>query len=104
MFLNTIFRFKLKFTIDDTNLAPNTAINSSISFGKNENTNPNETKSTVVAFFISFLVFAAMLLLLIENSAIITYIKLLLIATVMFAMRFYLLLTNIKLYYKENES
>ena len=70
----------------------------------NENTNPNETKSTVVAFFISFLVFAAMLLLLIENSAIITYIKLLLIATVMFAMRFYLLLTNIKLYYKENES
>ena len=69
----------------------------------NENTNPNETKSTIVAFFASFLVFAIMLLLLIENSSIITYVKMLIIGLVIFAMRFYLLLTNIKLYYKENE-
>lgn len=69
----------------------------------NENTNPNETKSTVVAFLVAFLVFAAMLLLLIENSEIITYIKLLIVGGAMFVMRFYLLLTNIKLYYKENE-
>ena len=69
----------------------------------NENINPNETKSTIVAFFISFLVFGIMLLLLIENSNIITYIKMLVIGLIAFIMRFYLLLTNIKLYYKENE-
>ena len=69
----------------------------------NENINPNETKSTIVAFFISFLVFGIMLLLLIENSNIITYIKMLVIGLIAFVMRFYLLLTNIKLYYKENE-
>ena len=69
----------------------------------NENINPNETKSTIVAFFISFLVFGIMLLLLIENSNTITYVKMLVIGLIAFIMRFYLLLTNIKLYYKENE-
>lgn len=69
----------------------------------NENTNPNETKSTVVAFLVSFLVFAVMLFLLIENSGTLTYVKLLLVGIVFFILRFYLLVTNIKLYYKENE-
>ena len=63
--------------------------------------NPNETKSTLIAFLGSFLTFAIILLLLIENNTIITYIKLLLIGLSLMVFRLYMLLSKIKLYYME---
>ena len=68
--------------------------------GSNDS-NPNETKSTLIAFLGSFLTFAILLLLLIENSAIITYIKILLIGLTLMIFRLYMLLSKIKLYYME---
>lgn len=63
--------------------------------------NPNEMKSTLVAFLASFLTFGAMLFLLVENSGLITYLKVMFIGLAMMLIRLYMLLTKIKLYYKE---
>ena len=68
--------------------------------GANEN-NPNETKSTLVAFLAAFLTFGMMLFLLIEDPNLFTYIKILAIGLVMMLFRGYMLLNKIKLYYKE---
>lgn len=67
----------------------------------NTDNNPNETKSTLMAFLISFLVFGIFLLLLIESDNLFTYIKLLIVAIVVMLTRLYLFLNKIKLYYME---
>jgi len=70
----------------------------------NENTNnPNETKSTLTAFLVSFLVFGVMLFLLMENNGLVTYMKLMGIGLVFMLFRLYMLINKIKLYYKEND-
>lgn len=68
--------------------------------GGNEN-NPNETKSTLVAFLAAFLTFGMMLFLLIENPGLVTYLKIMGLGLVMMLFRGYMLLSKIKLYYKE---
>ena len=65
--------------------------------------NPNETKSTLIAFLVSFLAFGALLFLLIENSGAITYIKVMLIGLAFMLFRLYMLLSKIKLYYREKD-
>ncbi len=67
----------------------------------NTDNNPNETKSTLMAFLISFLVFGLFLLLLIENNSLFTYLKLFAVSLVMMISRLYLFLNKIKLYYME---
>ena len=62
--------------------------------------NPNETKSTVSAFIVSFVVAAAMLLLLLEGEAG-PYIKLALVGIAVLIWRAWLFFTKIRLYYKE---
>lgn len=70
----------------------------------NENTNnPNETKSTIIAFLSSFLVFGILLFLLMENNGINTYLKIMLIGFVFMIFRLYMLINKIKLYYREND-
>lgn len=65
--------------------------------------NPNETKSTLIAFLVSFLVFGILLFLLVENSGSITYFKIMLIGLGFMIFRLYMLLTKIKLYYREKD-
>ena len=67
----------------------------------NSDNNPNETKSTVIAFLVSFVTFGVLLFLLVENSGVVTYIKIALLAIVAMLFRLYMLLNKIKLYYKE---
>ena len=67
----------------------------------NPENNPNETRSTVLAFLGSFMMFGISLLLLIENSGIITYIKFAVIGMILMIARIYMLLNKIKLYYME---
>lgn len=67
----------------------------------NTDNNPNETKSTLMAFLISFLVFGLFLLLLIESDSVFTYFKLFMVAIVVMLSRLYLFLNKIKLYYME---
>ena len=62
--------------------------------------NPNETKSTIWAFIISFIVAAAMLLLLLEGGKY-TFLKLALVGIAVLAYRAWLFFTKIRLYYKE---
>ena len=62
--------------------------------------NPNETKSTVWAFVISFIVAGALFFLLFENGGY-TYLKLALVGIAVLAYRVWLFLTKIRLYYKE---
>ena len=62
--------------------------------------NPNETKSTVSAFIVSFVTAAALLFLLIEGEAG-TYIKLALVGIAVLIYRAWLFFTKIRLYYKE---
>lgn len=70
----------------------------------NENANnPNETKSTVAAFLVSFLVFGLLLFLLIENSNLSTYLKVMFVGFFFMIFRLYMLINKIKLYYKEND-
>ena len=66
----------------------------------NEETNPNETKSTVFAFIISALAAIISLLLFIENVNV-AWLKLMIISLVFCASRIYLYFDKIKLYYKE---
>lgn len=68
--------------------------------GANED-NPNETKSTVIAFLGAFVTFGMLLLLLVENPTVITYLKILMIGLVLMLFRLYMLLNKIKLYYME---
>lgn len=68
--------------------------------GSNDS-NPNETKSTVVAFLGAFVTFGAFLLLLVESSTIVTYLKILVIGVVLMLFRLYMLINKIKLYYME---
>ncbi len=70
----------------------------------NENiNNPNETKSTIIAFLSSFLVFGVLLFLLMENSGINTYLKIMIIGFIFMIFRLYMLVNKIKLYYREND-
>ena len=62
--------------------------------------NPNETKSTIIAFIMS-IVFAFVTFFLISESVKVVFIKLFVVTLVLLATRFYLYLTRIKLYYKE---
>ena len=68
--------------------------------GNNEN-NPNETKSTIMAFLISFAVAFMVFVFLKEKDNNGPYLKLLLIGIGFLILRGYLFLTKIKLYYKE---
>jgi hypothetical protein len=67
----------------------------------NSDSNPNETKSTVIAFLGAFVTFGMFLFLLVENPNLITYIKLLVIGIALMLFRLYMLLNKIKLYYME---
>ena len=67
----------------------------------NDDNNPNETKSTVTAFLIAFLVTAAMLLLLIENAGPYTYLKLFFVAFAAMCCKTFVFFQKLKLYYKE---
>ncbi len=67
----------------------------------NDDNNPNETKATVSAFVISFIVAIVMLLLIVENAEITTYLKLLGVSLALLCYRTYLFFQNVKLYYKE---
>ena len=62
--------------------------------------NPNETKSTIIAFILS-VIFAFINFFLIKEDISVVFIKLFIIATILFVIRIYLYLTKIKLYYKE---
>ena len=63
--------------------------------------NPNETKATVSAFLIAFIVSAAIFLLLFENAGSYTYHKLFFVALAAMIWRTWLFFSCIKLYYKE---
>lgn len=62
--------------------------------------NPNEKKSTILAFLIAFLVFAISLFFFMENQTY-TWIKLAIIGVVFAVFRTHLYFTNIKVYYNE---
>ena len=62
--------------------------------------NPNEAKSTVIAFITAF-VFATIMFFLISESIKLVFTKMLIISAIYFALRAYLYFTRIKLYYKE---
>ena len=63
--------------------------------------NPNELKSTVTAFIISFAVAIASLLLLMDATGGSMYLKIMLVAFVVFVWRARVFLSKIKVYYKE---
>ncbi|MDD3397223.1 MAG: hypothetical protein PHR96_01610 [Clostridia bacterium] len=62
--------------------------------------NPNEKRSSTLAFLLSFLVFAVSIFLFIENINV-AWIKIFFIGLAIFASRLYLYFTRIKVYYKE---
>ena len=62
--------------------------------------NPNEAKSTIIAFITAF-VFALITYALLGEKLSVVYIKVLVIALIYFAVRVYLLFTRISIYYKE---
>lgn len=62
--------------------------------------NPNETRATVSAFIISFLVSAVMLLLLIEGNGNV-HLKMMLVSLFALLYRVYMFFRKVKLYYKE---
>ncbi|MFA6860565.1 MAG: hypothetical protein WCR30_04180 [Clostridia bacterium] len=62
--------------------------------------NPNETKSTLIAFIISFLFFAVSLFLFFENYGV-AWQKLFFIALLLFGSRLYLFAVNAKVYFRE---
>ena len=63
--------------------------------------NPNETKSTVVAFILSFAVAALVFLILQMHERYNLYLKILLVAIAAFAIKAFTFYQNVKLYYKE---
>ena len=66
----------------------------------NTESNPNETKSTVMAFFISFFIALAIFLLLLEGKGEV-YLKFALVALVTLCYRVYVFFAKLKLYYNE---
>lgn len=68
--------------------------------GNSEN-NPNETKSTLMAFLIAFVMCVATFIFLGETGFDSPFIKIMWIGIVFMIFRIYMLLTKIKLYYKE---
>jgi len=64
------------------------------------NNNPNERKSTILAFLISFLVFGLSLFFFMENAKF-TWLKIALIGLVFAVSRIYFYFTKIKVYYGE---
>ena len=62
--------------------------------------NPNENKSTIIAFATAFL-FALITYVLLGEKLSVVFIKLLVLAVIYFAIRVYLLFTRISIYYKE---
>ena len=62
--------------------------------------NPNESKSTLIAFLVSGIVTFVAYFLMDENIEIV-FQKLFFLGIIFFAIRFYLYLEKIKLYYKE---
>lgn len=68
--------------------------------GVHNSTNPNETKSTILAFTLAFLFFGISLFLFFENYAV-AWQKLLGIALVFAAARIFLFFANAKVYFKE---
>ncbi len=77
---------------------PHTEVYAAI--GEYEN-DPNELKSSSLAFLLSFLIAGATILLLFEESIASVCPKLAIVGLLAFAYRAYLFFTNIKLYYKE---
>ena len=69
----------------------------------NSEINPNETKATLSAFLIAFLVAGISFLLLLEGSDFTAYIKYLLLAAGILAYRVYVFFKKLKLYYKEKQ-
>lgn len=63
--------------------------------------NPNETKSTIVAFLASFAVAGLFFLLLIEPEGHNEYLKLLLVSAALLAYKVWMFFTKLRLYYKE---
>jgi hypothetical protein len=63
--------------------------------------NPNETKSTAVAFILSFAVAALVFLILQMHERYNLYLKVLLVAIAAFAIKAFTFYQNVKLYYKE---
>ena len=68
--------------------------------GNNDN-NPNEMKSTITSFLISFLVTAITVVLILENSGTYTYAKLFIVSFIALCIKTLLFFQKIKLYYKE---
>lgn len=67
----------------------------------NSESNPNETKATLTAFLISFIVAAAVFLLLLEGGGTSVYVKFLCIAAAVMVYRILLFFQKLRLYYKE---
>ena len=67
----------------------------------NEN-NPNENRATLLAFLVSFLVAGALFLLMnADRQMLPTFIKLLIVSSLVLAYRVHMFFSKIKLYYKE---
>ena len=77
---------------------PQTELYSTI--GQNDN-NPNETKSTMLAFLISFILFGVMLFLLIEENTLVPFIKVAAVLFILMIFRIYMFYKKVTLYYKE---
>ena len=67
----------------------------------NSESNPNETKATLTAFLISFIVAAVVFLLLLEGGGISVYVKFVCIAAAVLVYRVLLFFQKLRLYYKE---
>jgi len=67
----------------------------------NSDKNPNESKSTILTFLIAFVAFGFFLFLLTQDPGYFTYVKLMFVGLVTMIFRCYMLLSKIKLYYKE---
>lgn len=77
---------------------PQTELYSTI--GQNDN-NPNETKSTMLAFLISFILFGVTLFLLIEENTLVPFIKVAAVLFILMIFRIYMFYKKVTLYYKE---
>ena len=67
----------------------------------NSESNPNETKATLTAFLISFIVAGVVFLLLLEGGGISVYVKFVCIAAAVMVYRVLLFFQKLRLYYKE---
>jgi hypothetical protein len=69
--------------------------------GAHEGTNPNEVKSVLIAFMLSFVFFAVTLFLILENPAAV-YFKITALALAVLLLRIYLSFSRIKVYFKND--